>query len=163
MYTELSVLPTLHLLDDLESPLPLEHTTVRACVTGLVGTVTVTQRFRNPLTSLADLEYLFPLPHAAAITALELLIGERTIRASVYEIQQARQEYAAARSQGRHASLLDGRRPNLFALQLANIQPGEFIQVVTSYQQRLELSAGSCEFVFPMGLTPKYHRPGQAA
>ena len=162
MNTELSALPALYLLDDLESPLPLEHTAVRAYVTGLVGTVIVTQRFRNPLTSSADLEYLFPLPHSAAITALEFQIGERTIRASVYEIEQARQEYAAAKSQGRHASLLEGRRPNLFGLQLANIQPGEFIQVITSYQQRLELSAGSFEFVFPMGLTPKYHRPGQA-
>lgn len=161
MTTELSVLPALHLVNNLESPLPLEHTAVRVIVTGLVASVTVSQRFRNPLTDKADLEYLFPLPHEAAVTAFELRMGERIIRASVQEIEQARQQFADARQRGQHASLLEGRRPNLFALQLANIQPGEFILAVTTYQQRLELSDGSCEFVFPMGLTPKYHRPGE--
>ena len=162
MTTELCVMPALHVLNDIESPLPLEHTAIRASITGLLAVVTVSQRFRNPLTAKTDLEYLFPLPHEAAITAFELQIGERVIRASVQEIKQARQQYAEARRQGKHASLLEGRRPNLFALQLANIQPGEFIQAVTSYQQRLELLDGGCEFVFPMGLTPKYQRPGQA-
>ncbi len=161
MTTELSILPVLQLSGDIESPLPLESSAVHARITGLVALVTISQRFRNPLTSKADLEYLFPLPQDAAVTAFELCVGERTIRASIQEIKQARQQYADARRLGKHASLLEGRRPNLFSLQLANIQPGEFILAVTTYQQRLGLLEGCCEFVFPMGLTPKYHRPDQ--
>ena len=160
MPTELSILPELHVLNEITSPLPLEHTAIAVRITGLVVVVTLSQRFRNPLTKKADLEYLFPLPHEAAVTAFELRVGERVIRASVQEIEQARQQFADARRLGKRASLLEGRRPNLFALQLANIQPGEFILAVSTYQQRLELSDGTCEFVFPMGLTPKYHRPG---
>jgi Ca-activated chloride channel family protein len=160
MTPELSVLPVMRLFDDLNSPLPLEHTAVEARITGLAAEVTISQRFRNPLTGKTDLEYLFPLPHDSAVTAFELRAGERVIRASVQEIEQARQQYQEARRLGQRAGLLEGRRPNLFALQLANIQPGEFILAVISYQQRIELLDGCCEFVFPMGTTPKYHRPG---
>ncbi len=160
MTTDLPTFATLRLTTALASPLPLEHTSIHAQITGLAASVTVTQRFRNPLTEKTDLEYLFPLPGEAAVTAFELRAGERVIRASVQEIQMARQQFEQARQQGQRASLLEGRRPNLFALQMANIQPGEFIEAVTSYQQRLEFNAGQVEFVFPMGLTPKYHRPG---
>ena len=159
MPAELSTLPELHVMNETASPLPLEHTAVEVHVTGLVAVVTVNQRFRNPLTSKADLEYLFPLPQEAAVTAFELRVGGRVIRASVHEIEQARQQFEESRRTGIRASLLEGRRPNLFALQLANIQPGEFILAVSTYQQRIELLNGTCEFVFPMGLTPKYHRP----
>ena len=158
--TDLPTFATLRPTTALASPLPLEHTSVHAQITGLAASVTVTQRFRNPLTEKTDLEYLFPLPHEATVIAFELRVGERVIRASVQEIQMARQQFEQARQQGQRASLLEGRRPNLFSLQLANIQPGEFIEAVTRYQQRLEFKAGQVEFVFPMGLTPKYHRPG---
>ena len=160
MTTELSTLPELRVLNEIASPLPLEHTAVEAQIIGLAAVVTVSQRFRNPLTGKADLEYLFPLPHDAVVTSFELRVGERVIRASVQEIEQARQQFADARKKGFRASMLEERRPNLFALKLANIQPGEFIMAVSTYQQRLELSDGTCEFVLPMGLTPKYHRPG---
>jgi Ca-activated chloride channel family protein len=162
MTIDLPVFAQLRPLNALASPLPLEHTAIQARVTGLAASVTVSQRFRNPLTEKTDLEYLFPLPSEAAVIAFELRAGERVIRASVQEIEQARQQYERARQQGQRASLLESRRPNLFALQLANLQPGEFIEAVTTYQQRLTFTAGQVDFVFPMGLTPKYHRPVQA-
>ncbi len=144
----------------LASPLPLEHTAIQAQIVGLAASVTVCQRFRNPLTENADLEYLFPLPQEANVTTFELQVGGRTLRAAIQEIERARQQYEDARRKGQRASLLESRRPNLFALQLANLQPGESIEATLHYQQRLEFSAGRVEFVFPMGLTPRYHRPG---
>jgi len=160
MNTDQPVLAQLRLLNAIESPLPLEHTEAHARVAGLAATVTIHQRFRNPLLEKADLEYLFPLPHEAAITAFELRAGERIIRASIQEIEKAHQEFEKARQQGKRAGLLESRRPNLFSIQLANIQPGEFIEAVITYHQRLEFNHGQAEFIFPMGITPKYHRPG---
>lgn len=160
MNTDQSVLAQLRPINAIESPLPLEHTEAHARVVGLAVTVTVQQRFRNPLLEKADLEYLFPLPHEAAITAFELRAGERIIRASIQEIEKARQEFEKARQQGKRAGLLESRRPNLFSIQLVNIQPGEFIEAVITYHQRLEFNHGQAEFIFPMGITPKYHRPG---
>ncbi len=155
------VLAQLRPINAIESPLPMEHTKVNALATGLVVTVTVHQRFRNPLTETTDLEYLFPLPYESAIIAFELRAGERIIRAGIQEIEKAREEFENAQKQGKRAGLLESHRPNLFSLQLANIQPGEFIEAVITYHQRLDFSNGQVEFIFPMGITPKYHRPNQ--
>lgn len=160
MKTELPALPQLRPVRESSSSLPLEHTRISARVTGLTAAVVVNQRFRNPLFERTDLEYLFPLPHEAAVTAFELRVGQRIISATIQEVEQARRLYEDARRQGKRVGLLEGRRPNLFSLQLAGIQPGEFIETVTSYQQRLEYIDGRCEFVYPMGLTPRYHRDG---
>ena len=160
MNIEQITFPQLCPADALESPLPLEHTEVSVRVAGLAAIVTVSQRFRNPLTEKADLEYLFPLPHETAITAFDLRIGKRVIHAGIKEMERARQQFEDARGKGKRAGLLETRRPNLFSLQLANIQPGEFIEAVVTYQQRLEFNSGQVEYVFPMGITPKYHRPG---
>lgn len=153
-------LPQLVALQAIESPLPLEHTRVEVRAAGLAASVTIHQRFRNPLTEKADLEYLLPLPHEAAVTAFELHCGERIVRAQIEEIEKARRDFESARSQGQRAGLLEGRRPNLFSLQLANLPPGEFIETVITYHQSLAFTDSQAEFVFPMGITPKYHRAG---
>jgi Ca-activated chloride channel family protein len=146
------------------SPLPLEHTDVVAQVSGPLASVSVTQRFGNPFREPVELSYLFPLPHAAAIVDFELRIGARVIRADMQELEAARQSYEEARAQGKRAGLLEQRRPNLFALQIANVQPGETILATMRYQERLRYDDGDYEFVFPMGITPKFHaNPAETA
>jgi Ca-activated chloride channel family protein len=145
------------------SPLPLEHTDVVAQVSGPLASVAVTQRFGNPFGTPVELAYLFPLPHGAAIVDFELRIGARHIRADLQELEAARQTYATAREQGRRAGLLEQRRPNLFALQIANVQPGETILATVRYHERLRYDDGDYQFVFPMGITPKFHaEPAEA-
>jgi len=141
---------------EMESPLPLEHTGVTVQVTGLLVSVAVTQRFGNPLHAPVEMDYLFPLPHEAAIMDFELRIGPRTVRAEMRELEQARAAYAEAQKAGQRAGLLEQRRPNLFALRLANVLPGETILATVRYQQRLRFDSGLFEFIYPMGLTPKY-------
>ncbi|MEI6290121.1 MAG: VIT domain-containing protein, partial [Chloroflexota bacterium] len=153
-------LPRIVVSKNIKTALPLEHTAVSAHITGLTAEVSISQRFRNPLANKTDLEYLFPLPHKAVVTGFEFRVGERIIKGGVYEIEQARQGFEQARKKGQRTSLLEQRRPDLFALQLANIQPGEIIHAVTSYQQALQITEEGCEFVFPMGITPRYHKQG---
>src|SRR5206468_1809466 len=131
---------------------------------GPLASVSVTQRFGNPFPEPVELVYLFPLPHGAAVVDYELRLGTRVIRAEMHELEAARQKYAEAREQGQRAGLLEQRRPNLFSVQLANVQPGETILATLRYQERLHYDDGDYEFVFPMGLTPKYHAdPAEAA
>ncbi len=139
------------------SSLPLEHTDVVAQVCGPLASVSVTQRFANPFTEPVELAYLFPLPHEAAIVDYELRIGQRVIRADMQELEAARQTYAEARAAGKRAGLLEQRRPNLFSVELANVQPGENIIATVRYQERLRYDDGDYLFVFPMGITPKFH------
>lgn len=152
-------LPRLIVAEALESALPLEYTSVSAQVTGPVANVVVTQRFGNPLQEAAELDYLFPLPENAAITGFDLQVGQRRIEGSLQEQETARNTYEEARGQGKRAGLFEQRRPNLFAVRLANVQVGETIHARVRYQQRVKFEDASYEFVYPMSLTPKYDSP----
>jgi Ca-activated chloride channel family protein len=147
------------LVDPSASPLPLERTLVSTHLTGLIASVGVQQQFRNPFDTPIELEYLFPLPENAAMTDFSLQIGARLVRAEVQETEQAKQAYEQARDEGKHAALLNQRRPNLFAIRIANVLPHEIIQAKLQYEERLTLNPGELEFVFPMGLTPRYQSP----
>lgn len=140
------------------SSLPLEHTDVVAHVSGPLASVSVAQRFGNSFSEPVELAYLFPLPHGAAIVDYELRIGQRVIRAEMKELEEARRTYSTARDQGQRAGLLEQRRPNLFSIELANVQPGETILATIRYQERLRYDDGCYSFVLPMGITPKYHQ-----
>lgn len=139
------------------SPLPLQHTGVTARITGAIAQVTVQQRFGNPLTEAIALRYLFPLPHEAAVVDYTITIGSRTIKAQMQERDAARRTYEEAAQQGQRASLLEQQRPNLFTIEIANVQPGETILTEVVYEERLKYEDGAYEFVFPMGITPRYH------
>jgi Ca-activated chloride channel family protein len=150
--------------EDLASSLPLENTEVTAQVLGPLASVSVTQRFGNPLHELAEIDYLFPLPHQAAVVHFELRIGERRIEGDLQELEQARAAYAEALQEGRRAGLLEERRPNLFSVRIGNVLRGEHILATMRYQARLGYDDGDYEFVFPMGITPKFHdseHPGE--
>ena len=75
--------------------------------------------------------------------------------------EEAREVYEAAKSNGQIASLLDQERPNIFTQSVANILPGEKIQIEISYVETLKYDGGTYEFVFPMVVGPRYN-PGGA-
>lgn len=137
--------------------LPLEGTTVRARVVGPVAEVEVRQRFRNPLDRTIEAVYLFPLPHEASVHRMEFRIRERVVKATVKEKEEARRSYEAARSQGRAATLLEQERPNLFTLSVANLPPGEVVEVSLGYHERLGYDDGEWRLVFPMVASERYH------
>ena len=141
------------------SPLPLEHTAVSAQIIGFIARVHVTQQFGNPFPTPIELEYLFPLPHKAAVVDYRLKIGAREIRAEIKEKEAAQRVYQEAVEAGQRASLLEQHRPNLFSLQIGNVQPNESIVCELEYEERLTFENGMYQFVFPMGITPRYHSP----
>ncbi len=135
---------------------PLRHTEVRIQVRGFVAEATVTQKFENVLDRAIEAEYVFPLPHDAAVTATEMRIGERLIRGRIARGEEAREAYEDAKAQGKRASLLEQDRPNIFTQSVANIGPGETIEVMIRYVQTLPYTEGAYELVFPMAVGPRY-------
>ena len=81
------------------------------------------------------------------------------IRADLHEIDEARKKFEEAREEGKRAGLLEQRRPNLFGVRLTNVQPGETVLATVRYQQRVKFDADGYEFVYPMGITPRYTQP----
>ena len=138
---------------------PLEHTNVKAEISGFLSRVVVTQEFENPFKDKIEAVYTFPLPQAAAVDDMTMRVGERTIRGRILRKEEAQTAYDAARSAGQVASLLDQERPNIFTQSVANIMPGEKVTIEISYVETLRYENGSYEFVFPMVVGPRYN-PG---
>src|SRR5689334_1262777 len=110
-------------------PLPLKHTDVKADIAGYIAAVKLRQQFHNPYPGKIEAIYVFPLPENAAIHEFVMTIGERHIRGIIREREEAEQIYHEARRQGYTASLLTQERPNLFTQSIANIEPGQGIDV----------------------------------
>lgn len=135
---------------------PLKHTRVKAEISGFLCRVNVTQQFRNPLDNNIEAIYTFPLPQNAAVDGMTMSIGHRKIRSQIMRREEARRVYEQARAAGYTTGLLDQERPNIFTQHVANIMPGEQIEVTISYVEILKYERGSYQFVFPMVVGPRY-------
>jgi Ca-activated chloride channel family protein len=135
---------------------PLLKTEVEMEVSGMLARVRVVQRFRNPGSSWLEGVYQFPLPPGSAVERLHMLVGERLIEGVIKEKQQAEQIYRAAKAAGQRASLLSQQRPNIFTTSVANIPPGETLQVEIGYQQQVRYMDGEFELRFPLVTAPRY-------
>lgn len=149
--------PGLHVLSpDKEQVFPLQHTEVMAKIAGNVSRVEVTQTFTNPFDKPLEAVYVFPLPDEAAVDDMEIRIGDRLIRGTIKKREDAQKIYQQAKLEGKTAGLLEQQRDNIFTQSLANIKPGEKIDVTIRYTQSLEFTKGEYEFVFPSVVAPRY-------
>src|SRR5690606_37218938 len=83
----------------------------------------------------------------------------------IREKAQARATYEAAAAAGQRASLVEQNRPNLFSTAVANIGPGEEVEIEVRYWQPARYQDGVFSLHLPLTLTPRYlpgREPGQA-
>jgi len=137
-------------------PVPLIHTDVVLDVRGLVASATVTQQYANSSTEPIEAVYIFPLPHDAAVYDMEIRIGNRVIRSTIREREEAKRVYEAAKSAGKRAALVEQERPNIFTTSVANIMPGDHVDVRLRYVEPLLWEEGRMRLVFPMVVGPRY-------
>jgi Ca-activated chloride channel family protein len=135
---------------------PLAHTQVKADISGTLSRVTVRQKFQNTFPFVIEAAYTFPMPHNAAVDGMTIQVGTRTIRGVIKQREEAKEIYDQARARGQLAALLDQERPNIFTQQVANILPGQNVDVVISYTETLKYEKGGYRFVFPMVVGPRY-------
>lgn len=135
---------------------PRMHTAVRMEVSGIVARVEVSQRFHNDSDAWVEGMYAFPLPENSAVDRLRMKVGERIIVGEIREKQQAQKIFEQARQHGQRASVVHQQRPNLFRTAVANIGPGETIEVVIGYLQVVHQDAGRYSLRFPLTITPRY-------
>ncbi len=144
-------------------PCPLEHTDVHVRITGFVARVDVTQKFHNPFDHKIEAVYVFPLSQTAAVDDMTMTIGDRVVRGVIKPREEAREIYEAARATGHVASLLDQERPNIFTQSVANIEPGERVEIRISYVENIDWADGTCHFDFPTVVGPRYIPGGGSA
>lgn len=136
--------------------LPLKKTTTHVKLNGYIAQVEMIQTYRNQGTQPINATYIFPGSTHAAVNGMTMTIGERRIVAQIQEKKRARQTYETAKAEGKSASLLSQKRPNVFSMEVANIMPGDEVQVALSYSEILTAEDGVYEFVYPEVVGPRY-------
>jgi len=138
---------------------------VEIYISAMTARTMVRQRFANNTDRWQEAIYVFPLPDESAVDQLRMKIGERLIEGEIREKEEAKKVYEKAKKEGKKASLLSQERANIFTMAVANIPPGEEIEVEIQFQQVVALSNGVFSLRFPMVVGPRYipGRPLMAA
>jgi Ca-activated chloride channel family protein len=148
--------------DPEKEALPLKSTRVEVKIAGKVAAVTVTQVYQNRGKKALEAIYVFPMSTRAAVHAMRMTIGERVIEAEIMKRAEARQTYEDAKKEGKTASLLEQERPNVFQMNVANILPGDEVQVELKYLELLRAEDTIYEFVYPTVVGPRYSKTPEA-
>ncbi len=136
--------------------LPLKSTSADVKVVGVIADVIVTQVYKNEGKKPIEAIYIFPASTRAAVYGMKMTIGKRTLIAKIQERGEARRQYEQAKQEGKSASLLEQHRPNVFQMNVANILPGDVIEVELKYTELLVPTDGIYEFVYPTVVGPRY-------
>jgi Ca-activated chloride channel family protein len=136
--------------------LPLKDTRVQIDVSGVIADVKVQQTYRNEGSRPINARYVFPASTRAAVYAMRMRIGDQVVVAKIKEREQAKQEFDRAKQEGKSASLLEQNRPNVFSMSLANVMPGDQVEVELRYTELLSPTDGVYEVVFPTVVGPRY-------
>ena len=136
--------------------LPLKNTEATVNIAGIIADVTITQTYKNEGTNPIEAIYVFPSSTRAAVYNMEMKVGERVIVAKIQEKEKARKEYQKAKAAGKRTSLLEQNRPNVFTMNVANILPGDVIEVKLQYTETMIPEDGMYSFVYPTVVGPRY-------
>lgn len=136
--------------------MPLLSTKAVANISGPIANVVVTQTYQNNGKYPIEAVYVFPASTRSAVYDMKMKIGDRVINADIQEKQKAINTYNEAKKEGKRASLLQQHRPNVFQMQVANILPGDLIEVVLKYNELLIPENQIYSFVYPTVVGPRY-------
>jgi len=110
----------------------------------------VTQTFRNDNTTTIEGVYSTPVPKSAALSEVEIVVGERTLQGEVVRKQRARTIYEDEKAQGNSAGLTEKNGFQDHRFQVANIAPGETIRVRAVWYQAMEVESGIARYLYPL-------------
>ncbi len=110
----------------------------------------VTQRFRNPGTEAVDAIYEFPVPKAAALSAMTITIGERTLRGEVLPKADAAAIYEERAASGDQAGLATQNGYKTFQFDIANIPAGGEATMSFVYYEALAIESAVGRYLYPL-------------
>ena len=136
--------------------LPLKSTNAEVSISGVVADVEISQVYENTGAFPIEAVYVFPMSTNAAVYDMVMLLDGRRIDAEIQRKEEAKANYNVAKQEGKRVSLLEQDRPNVFTMSVANIIPGDVIEVVLKYTETIIPQSGEYEFVFPTVVGPRF-------
>lgn len=137
-------------------PLPMLDSKVEIVVRGPLVEVIVTQRFTNRQDHATEATYIFPLPPDAAVSAMWIEAGTKTMRAKIAKRADALARYEEAVRAGVTASLLEQERPDIFTQTVTGIPARGTVTVSLRYDSLAHFYDGAWGLALPMVIAPRY-------
>ncbi len=134
----------------------LMNTEIELDVNGLLADMILSQQFTNTSSEWLEGVYLFPLPIDAAVHAMTIQVGNRTIVGEIKTKENAKKTYQAAKTSGQVATLVEQQRPNMFSARVANIAPGALISVRLEIMLPVHFEDAHFNLLLPTTHTPRY-------
>ncbi len=148
---DVSQSPYFHVDGGAES-LPLKRSEADISIDGAIADIRVKQTYVNESDRPIEAVYIFPGSTRAAVYGLTIKVDDRITEAQIREKAVARKEYEQAKSEGKSAALLDQVKPNVFTMNVANILPGDAIEVELRYTELLSIKDKVYELVYPTNI-----------
>jgi len=142
---------------------PLKSTNAEVNINGVIADVVITQQYQNNGTRPINARYIFPASTRASVYGMKMQIKDEIIEAKIQERKTAEKKFIAAKKSGKSASLLKQNRPNVFSMNVANIMPGDMIDIELRYTELLIPDEGNYEFVYPTVVGPRYSSQAAAS
>lgn len=140
---------------------PLKSTNVVTNINGMIAETYVTQVYVNEGDTPINASYVFPTSSGVSVHGMTMVIGNERITAQIKEKEEAKVEYEEAKSEGKSASLMEQKRPNVFTMDVANIMPGDTVSIELHYTELITPKENVYEFVFPTVVGPRYAPPAE--
>lgn len=142
--------------DGADETLPLKSSEVKVSIAGTIARVQLTQRYANSGSVPIEARYVFPASTRAAVHGMTMTTGGRVIAARIRESVKAKAEYEAAKVEKKTAALLEEHRANVFQMSVANLLPGDDIEVAIDWTETIPAVDSTYEFVFPTVVGPRF-------
>jgi Ca-activated chloride channel family protein len=123
---------------------------------GSLLNMSVTQNFVNSENRHVEIIYTFPLPWAAILLEVEVVLGDKLLTGLIVEKRRAEKQYEDALSDGDTAIMLEKNRDHSYSLSLGNIAPQERCQIRFKYAQCLKFDQCVVRLLIPTVIAPQY-------
>lgn len=137
---------------------PLKAVTANVQITGFIAHVTSEQTYINHTDGIVHATYVFPGSTQAAVHGMTMKIEDRVIEAKIEVKEKAIEKFEEAKTEGKSASLLQQHRPNVFQMDIGNIQPNVPLKITLKYTEVLKPREGIYEFVYPTIVGERYNQ-----
>jgi Ca-activated chloride channel homolog len=115
-----------------------------------VADVSIDQAFVNTGAGAIEVQYLFPIPPAAAIDSLTLLVDGKEFRGRILRAEEARRAYEEVVRTKRDPALLEYVNYGLFRTSAFPLLPGKAVRVVVHYTDICKKDGDMVEVFYPL-------------
>ena len=116
----------------------------------------ITQTYRNPGAKNIEAVYTFPLPLDAVLLAMEVTLGEKTLKGTVLAKKKAEQQYEDAITDGDAPVMLQNPQPGIYTMNVGNLLPGEKATITFQYAIFQRWQGDTLRYHLPTTIAPRY-------